>query len=397
MTDESYVTCNGERLTALTVNVANIGPWLAELEFIDAPALSGRVEIKVGETLTMVGTVVAAYDGTHLEQRRCRVVGGAGGWGRPLARKHYHNDLGVKTLQVITDAAREVGETLGEVALQFDRVGRDYVRQAGSTAARVLENEIGNVAWWVDYAGVTHVGPRPSAPLDREGFDVLMYDPRSRLLTLSVDDPSIIGIGAVISQPPLEAPQTIREYDLHVDGDTTRVVAWCGGDEQHRGRLAGLMQAIARRVTEGTLFGKYRYRVVAMRSDGRVELQAVRKDAGLPDMQPIAQWPGVAGTHAELALGAECLVEFIEGDPTQPIVTHYAGKGGPGFVPVTLTLGGDIGAPCARQGDAVEVLLPPAVFSGTISGAPASGVLTFPLIKTLGIITAGSSKVKVAT
>jgi hypothetical protein len=91
------------------------------------------------------------------------------------------------------------------------------------------------------------------------------------------------------------------------------------------------------------------------------------------------------------------LVTFIDGDRGQPIVTHFAGVDGAGFVPVAIVIGGDPGAPAARQGDAVEVLLPPAVFSGSIAGfGAASGVLTFPLNKATGIITAGSGKVKIA-
>jgi hypothetical protein len=145
------------------------------------------------------------------------------------------------------------------------------------------------------------------------------------------------------------------------------------------------------------VFGLYRYRVVRMASDGRVELQAVRRIVGLPDLLPISQWPGVAGTHAELAPGTVVLVEFVEGDRGMPVITHFVGKDGSDFTPVSLVLGGIDGPPAARSGDAVEVLLPPAVFSGTIGGAPASGVLTFPLMKTSGTITAGSAKVKIAT
>lgn len=414
MTDDAYVTCNGQRVAALTINVANVGPWIAEVDFEEAPSVSGAVTIKVGDTLTLVGTIVGPQDGTHLEQRRCRVVGGAGGWGRLLGRKNYHNDVtgGVKARLVAEDAAREVGETLGDFAPESERIGRDYVRSVGA-ASRVLEHVIGDVPWWVDYQGRTCVGVRPATPAAASGYDVLEYDPRNRTLTFSVDDPSTVAIGQVLSQPPLEAPQTIREFDLHIEPGTTRVVAWCGGSERERGRLAGLMRAIAQRATDESLFGKYRYRVVAMRDDGRVELQAVRKAAGLPDVQPIAMWPGVAGAHAELAPGAEVLVEFIEGDPTQPILTHFAGKGGAGFVPTSISFCESVQA-AARQGDLVQsggagcqMILtagsspppsPTPVLEGvpylvTFSSNPATiGALAAPLY---GAVSTGSPKVRV--
>src|SRR5690606_23653254 len=115
------------------------------------------------------------------------------------------------------------------------------------------------------------------------------------------------------------------------------VKAWAGGNESARGRLEDALRSIVRRSTDDRLFGAWRYRVVRMRGD-RVELQAVRRDAGLPDVLPVSMWPGLAGAHAELTGGAEVLVQFIEGDRTMPIVTHFAGKDGAGWAPANVTL-----------------------------------------------------------
>lgn len=391
---EAFASVNGQRLSSLRVVAGNVGPWFADLEFEEAPDLAGKVTITVG-ALQLVGTVVPQFDGTFGQQRKCRVVAGANGWGTMLGPKAYHNDASIKAQLIAADAARECGETLGGFVPAADRVGNDFVRRA-ALASNVLEEVIGSVAWWVDYAGVTQVGPRPASAIDSSTYEVLAHDPRTRIVTLAVDDPGAVTVGSILSER-LDAPQTVRDLELHLDGGALRITAWCGGSEREPGRLPGLFREIARRATDAELWGKYRYRVVRMAVDGRVELQAVSKASGLPDVAPISMWPGVPGTHAVLTPGAEVLVEFVEGDRTMPIVTHFAGKGGAGFVPVTLTLGGDTGVAAARQGDAVEVLLPPAVFSGTIGGSPASGVLTFPMNKTEGTITAGSGKVKVAT
>jgi hypothetical protein len=131
-----------------------------------------------------------------------------------------------------------------------------------------------------------------------------------------------------------------------------------------------------------------------------VELQAVRQAAGLPDALPATQIPGIAGAWAKLANGAEVLVEFIEGDPSQPIVTGFTPKGGGGFVPERLTLGAtseNEASDAARKGDTVKCLQGPAVFVGTINGLPATGVITPTLPYVLGSITSGSSKVGIAT
>lgn len=356
MTDAAgtaHLTCNGQHLTALHVDVANVGPWIAELDFEATPDVSGKVEIRAG-SLVLRGTVRPRLDGVYVEQRRCVVVGGAGGWSREVARKSYHNDAKIKARLIADDVAREVGETIGNFAPAVDRVGVDYVRSAG-VASRVLEYVIGDgMPWWIGYDGRTHVGPRAEVPLPLDSqCDVLGYDPRNRMLTFAVVDPGIVHIGSVIQQSPLTTPQTVREFELHITADQTRVVAWVGGAAVERGRLAGLLTAIARRATDAPIYGKYRYRVIAQRDDGRLELQAVRRDAGLPDIKPIRVWPGLAGAAAVLTRGTEVLVEFIEGDPGQPIVTHFAGTDGPGFVPVSVTLC-ESTMRAARQGDLVQ-------------------------------------------
>jgi hypothetical protein len=407
MSDDAFATCNGNRVSALRLVVDNVGPWFAELDLETDPGLSGRVKIKLGD-LELTGTVIPQQDGTFGVQQKCRVVGGAGGWGKLLAPKPYHNDSGIKARLIAEDAAREVGETLGGFTPAAERVGVDYVRGHEQLAASVLEQVSGGVAWWVDYAGVTQVGPRPATPLDASAYEVLAFDPRSRLATLAVDNPSSVKIGSIISER-LEAPQTVRDLELTLTGGKLRVVAWCGGSESEAGRLGALFRAIAQRVTDAPLIGKYRYRVVAMASDGRVELQAVRKGAGLPDVKPISQWPGVAGTHADLTPGAEVLVEFIEGDRSMPIVTAYAGKGGAGFIPVQLYVGGDSGPEAARNGDAVKVSPGVAQTITLAGGGAGNGTYTFtfspvpvpgsvsPEGVLLGEIVEGSSKVRIAT
>lgn len=390
---EFFVAANGNPLTRLSVHVSNVGPWHADLEFEGAPELEGQVVIEVG-SLKLSGTLHPAANGTFGLQRKGLVIAGAGGWGSEVGARHYHNDAGVKARTIAEDAARAVGETIGTLVPTSERVGVDYVRQAGP-ASRALEDAIGGAPWWVDYDGVTQVGPRPARALADTAYEVLAFDPRTRLATLAVDDPSSVQIGSVLSER-LDAPLTVREVTIRVTPEELRVLAWCGGTELGHGVLSGLLRTIVQRAGDARLWGKYRYRVVQMASE-RVNLQSVRKAAGLPDVLPVSMWPGIAGAHAELTPGAEVLVEFLEGDRTLPIVVAFAGKGGPGFVPVSLTLGGESGSGAARIGDNVEVLLPPAVFSGTVNGTPATGFLTFPLNKTLGTITAGSSRVKVAT
>jgi hypothetical protein len=392
MTTDLYAGVNGHRCTAVRLTVGNAGPWIADVDFEGEPDVAGRVTLKLG-ALELVGTIVATATGTFGLQRRARIVAGADGWGAEVAAKQYHNDAGVKGKLVADDAARAVGETIGTFIPASERVGRDYARQVGA-ASRALEDVIGDVAWWVGYDGVTHVGPRPATPLDGKAYTVLAYDPRDRYVTLAVDDPGAVRIGSILTER-LDGAHTVRSFEVRITAEEMRVRAWVGGNETGSGHLAGLLRSIVQRSTDGRLWGHYRYRVVRM-AGRRVELQAVRRIVGLPDLLPLSTWPGVAGAHAELAPGAEVLVGFVEGDRAQPVVLAFAGPDAPGFVPTQLTLGGTSGAPVARQGDVVEVQLAPATFAGTVGGAPASGLLTFTPSKALGVITGGSSKVRVS-
>jgi hypothetical protein len=395
---EAFATANGHKLASCRINVGNVGPWDADCVLTDAArelAPGSRVEIVIGKT-SFRGTIVDGLDGTFGLQHRFVAAAGGDGWGKDVEPKGYHNDAGVKARLVAEDLAREVGETLGNFVPANERIGAHFVRTGRFAASAVLSSVIGDgVAWWVDYNGLTQVGLRPEAPAGK--CDLLAFNPRTRIATLHVDDPAAVGVGSILDDEKLDAAYVVRGLEIRVSEDEFRVVAWTGGSPTNPSRLAGLLTRIARRATDGPLWGKYRYRVVSQAGDGRVELQAVRAAAGLPDAKLVAQWPGVPGAYAELQPGAECLVEFIEGDAAQPIVTGFAGPGGVGFVPAGLTLGGTDGSPAARIGDVVEVLLPPATATGVIGSAPFTGVIVFASPKTLGQISSGSSKVKVAS
>lgn len=102
---------------------------------------------------------------------------------------------------------------------------------------------------------------------------------------------------------------------------------------------------------------------------------------------------GLPGCTIEVAAGASLLLGFENGDPSKP----YCALWESGLANVIRIDIGENPADVARKGDTVEVLLPPAVFSGTIGGSPATGMLTFPTNKTLGTIVIGSTKLGVGS
>lgn len=373
MTD-LYVAVNGISCAHVRLTVPNAGPWQADVELSDPAALTNPCELRLG-ALRLTGTAIPEADGTYALQRRARIVGGAGGWSRAVTARGYHNDAGVKARLVVEDVARDIGERLGTFIPARERIGSDYARQAGP-ASRALVDAIGGASWWVDYDGVTQVGPRQLTTPDAATYVVLSYDPKERAATLTADDPATIAIGAQLSNG-LDQPGTVRELELVAGGeDGLRFYVWLGGAPRSGGRLASIVSSLVNTLATQRLWGVYRYRVVDQSLvDDRLDLQSI--DPALPDLRSIAPWPGIPGVRAIIAPGGEALVMFAGGDRAQPLVMGYAHYGADGYAPVSLTLGGDAGMAAARLGDSVTVTLP--------GGATAAG-----------FITGGSSIVKIA-
>jgi hypothetical protein len=298
-------------------------------------------------------------------------------------------DSGVLARDVVADVAREVGETLGGFVPAAEQLGDHYLRSAGS-ATTVIEDAIGGAAWWVDAAGVTQVGARvPSTPA-AGSWELLAYDPRSRVATLSVDDPTAIVVGSMLAEDRLPEELTVRSLELRVREREFRVLAWCGGTATSRSRVAGLLEAIALQASARRIWGRWRYRVQTLVGD-RVNLQAVNLAAGIPDTIAVAMSPGVSGAHAKLALSAVVEVEFLEGDRALPRIVGFPGKGEVGHEPEELSLLGGT-APVAYEGCWVDVTIP----TGTVLGENGSGpaITTVP-VKLVGFVQNGRPKIKV--
>jgi hypothetical protein len=104
-------------------------------------------------------------------------------------------------------------------------------------------------------------------------------------------------------------------------------------------KLLGALRAIVLQLVAPTAYHvPVRYRVVQVGTDDRLRLQVVRAATGFPDTLPVQIHPGVPGAKGVPALGSTVLVQFIEGDPALPIVTHFERPDGAGFVPTSSSL-----------------------------------------------------------
>ncbi|GMV14711.1 MAG: hypothetical protein AMXMBFR56_29350 [Polyangiaceae bacterium] len=103
-------------------------------------------------------------------------------------------------------------------------------------------------------------------------------------------------------------------------------------------RLLRSIRAIVRALTAHTdYFTSVRYRVVENAPGGRVTLQAIRKGPW-PDTLPLSFVSGTPGAKGTPALGSTVIVQFLEGDPSLPVVTHGERPEAPGFVPLSSSL-----------------------------------------------------------
>lgn len=401
MTD-FVATLDGVPLVSLTLTVPDRGNWRASCELLESDATpTGSVVLTFGG-LRLSGTVDESASGQFADRVIVGLVGGAGGWSKPLPVRGYHNDAGVKGRNVAQDAARESGETLGDFE-GIDRLGVDYARPA-AVATVALDDAAGAVGWYVDYDGVTHIAPRPAPPAVNAGDVTLLdFEPETGRMRLALVDPAAVAIGSVIADERLPEPQVIASLEYRLTADDITCVATAVDASPG---VAGLLRAIVRKLTSGKLHGLYRYRVVSVGDDGRLQLQAISAADGLPDLMMVDEWTA-AGYHADPELGSECLVQFVAGDRSQPVITSFPGKARPGHKPdvvelsggtVTVTadavnLGGPGGPPVARQGDIVEIYWPPMINAvGVVNGLQFTGTLTMPG-PSYGTIQTASAKV----
>lgn len=387
-----YLSVNGAPAREGRLHVPNSGAWLFTCELESDVDVTSPASVVIGDA-TLVGRVLPEFSGTHALARHLVIAGGNGKWGVALPPKDYRNDAGVKGLTIATDAARETGETLGNFTPLAATVGPHFARQFGP-ASRTLEFAAQGANWWVDYSGLTQVGQRATRVAAAEDYEVLGFAPHTGVAELAIESVLRVGVASTLNSKHLDVPRVIQSFDLIVKQDSVRMLATCGTAGSSTQMLEKLFASVVQRATDSKLHGIYRYRVVSMGVDRRVNLQVVDQAAGLPNLLPVEQ-AHVPGGVAIFKAGAVVHVEFAEGNPSRPRITSAQGPQGPNAVPEVLYLGGEENAQeIACKGDTVDIPLPPAIFSGTIGGVPASGVLTFPVMRATGAIMTGTNRVK---
>jgi hypothetical protein len=206
-----FASLSGQRLTTVKLGRPFYGAWAADVVLADSSAVSGPVSLVIGN-MTLAGTSyrTASFAGS----RSARVVAGAGGWMKSLKSRGYQNSGGVPLSMVIGDAARVVGET---VSVATDRsLGEAWTVEAKS--AQFLLRQVAGTLWWVDDAGVTHIGPRPSIAITSD-FQVIGWSGKTGLFEIATEDYAAWVPGATFTAPTVTGTQTVSFVELEQDND----------------------------------------------------------------------------------------------------------------------------------------------------------------------------------
>lgn len=215
-----FAELDGNRVAALTLILPAKGIWTADVLLDQNAAMNDTSVTLTLNTFSLKGTIFRA--GNFVGAASFRIVGGAGGWRKPLPAKFYQSGAGVRLSSLVTDTAREAGE---QVAVLADRtVGTAFTRQRGP-AVRVL-GLLGD-QWWVrPIDGVTVVGERAN-PVIVSQFDTLAQGTSLALgrVMVATDAPQDWQPGAVFSSPTLSA-RTISGAIHRLDANSLRTEVW---------------------------------------------------------------------------------------------------------------------------------------------------------------------------
>ena len=394
-----FATCAGLRIVGGQLMIPLCGLWTADLELAGSGALSGAVDVVIGN-LTLRGTIyrAQAYGG----QTKARLVGGAGGWRGVIAAQGYGSSAGVPLAHVLQDAASACGETLG--AVPSTSVGNAYARLAG-LASDVLWQIVGQgivPAWYVDPEGVTQVSAWPSRGITTP-FTPTDQQPDRGLVVIATEDYASWMPGCTFSHSLVVGAYTSAgvHYVWSEDGTFRfEVLTGTTGDRY----LGALEEIIERHLAPTRFFGRYAY-TISNPTTSTVDATPVDGSSVLPDLRQVRICGDSISTYVPPD-GGECHVMFLDGVPTQPICVWTAS-------PPSTARVLDGTTPAAKLGDTVQslvtggltimaaqlLLVPEAPF---VIGAPTTCTVVAPssmvvqgLNPISGTITTGSAKLSV--
>ena len=193
------------------------GLWHASLMLATPTLPSGpQVLLFDGVSWTCFAVRSLSFSG----MRGVLVVGGFGGWGKPVPPKQYGQGA-VPTAAVLTDAAVACGEpppvgAVGTVPA--------FVRQGPpATAGSVLQQLLGD-GWWVNQAGTVQCTPRLPKPV-LSPFQAIALDGAPGIYTIATETPGDWIPGATFIGPTVSGTASRVSHALLPGTIRTEVMA----------------------------------------------------------------------------------------------------------------------------------------------------------------------------
>lgn len=153
--------------------------------------------------------------------------------------------------------------------------------------------------------------------------------------------------------------------------------------------LAAIVETVMRRVDYHAL---YVARVVTQHDDGTIDV--VPDTDKIPPMTEVPIRYGLPGISAKVKPGARVLVGFEGGEASRPIATVWESAAIEELritsdkavivVAPDVQLGDEGGAPLARVGDAVDIIIDPSAILGATTG----------VVQCVGVISAGAERAR---
>lgn len=181
------------------------GQWQAEVSTLTGSIPAGVTTMRIADASPFVGTVVpgrAGLDGP--EAWRGEVRAGAG-WGTELDDRHATYGGGpVKLSTVLADLAADCGETIAQPPETI--LGTTWARPATIAGLPVRGRDVLSLLrargitgpWYVDPAGVTRWGVRPSPTVDPSRYRMLSRNLSAGYRKIGVDSLAGIAPGAIL-------------------------------------------------------------------------------------------------------------------------------------------------------------------------------------------------------
>lgn len=204
-----FASFAGSRATSARLTISSWGAAVADVQLADDAEVAPRGTLTIGDLSLVMSTL---RGGAFAGSRALRLVGGAGGWRTVAPRQAYADPKGVKLATVVRDVAAKVGETVSFASDFASRLLGQFWARADAPASEVLALTVGR-SWYVDPAGVTQIGERPTTTI-ASGFDVLDFRPNLGLVVIATETLAPWVPGAVFKSPLLAAPLTASSVTI---------------------------------------------------------------------------------------------------------------------------------------------------------------------------------------